>query len=195
MKLICEKYNASMDAEGAVCHHPADYCKFRTSCVIHFLGSEKTREKKVDAMQEVSLVQGVQKNLKLCVNIFPLRFDKSENGLLPAIAQEYQSGEILMLAYINPEAWEKTLETGKAHYWSRSRNKLWLKGESSGHIQLIREILVDCDDDTVVFKVEQLGGAACHTGHRSCFFRRVVNGEMAVVGTRVFDPEAVYGKK
>ena len=195
VKLICEKHNASMDEEGAVCRHPADYCKFRTSCLIHFLGSEKAGEEKVDVVQEVSRVQDAQKNMNPFVNIFTLRFDKSENGLLPAIAQDYQSGEILMLAYINPEAWEKTLETGQAHYWSRSRNKLWLKGESSRHIQLIREILVDCDDDTVVFKVEQLGGAACHTGHRSCFFRRVEGGEIAVVGTRVFDPEAVYGKK
>jgi phosphoribosyl-AMP cyclohydrolase len=126
--------------------------------------------------------------LRLC-------FEKSKDGLLPAIAQDWQSGEILMLAYINHESWEKTLETGKAHYWSRSRNKLWLKGESSGHVQLIREILIDCDDDTVVFKVEQLGGAACHTGHRSCFFRRIENGEFVVAGTRVFDPETVYGKK
>ena len=124
-----------------------------------------------------------------------LRFDKSENGLLPAIAQDYETGEVLMLAYINLESWEKTLETGKVHYWSRSRSKLWLKGESSGHVQLVREILVDCDDDTVVFKVEQLGGAACHTGHRSCFFRRVEGGELSVVGTKVFDPESVYGKK
>jgi phosphoribosyl-AMP cyclohydrolase len=124
-----------------------------------------------------------------------LRFDKSENGLLPAIAQDYETGEVLMLAYINLESWEKTLETGKVHYWSRSRSKLWLKGESSGHVQLVREILVDCDDDTVVLKVEQLGGAACHTGHRSCFFRRVEGGELSVVGTKVFDPESVYGKK
>ncbi len=124
-----------------------------------------------------------------------LRFDKSESGLLPAIAQDYETGEILMLAYINLESWEKTLETGKVHYWSRSRSKLWLKGESSGHVQLVREILVDCDDDTVVFKVEQLGGAACHTGHRTCFFRRVEGGILSVVGTRVFDPETVYGKK
>jgi len=124
-----------------------------------------------------------------------LRFDKSENGLLPAITQDYETGEILMLAYINLESWGKTLETGKVHYWSRSRSKLWLKGESSGHVQLVREILVDCDDDTVVFKVEQLGGAACHTGHRSCFFRRVDSGELSIVGTKVFDPETVYGKK
>jgi len=184
-----------MEEEGAVCRHLADYCKLRTSCLIHFLGSEKAREEKMEVMQEVSRVQDGHKNLKPLLNIFPLRFDKSENGLLPAIAQEYQSGEILMLAYINPEAWRKTLETRQAHYWSRSRNKLWLKGESSGHIQLIHEILVDCDDDTVVYKVEQLGGAACHTGHRSCFFRRVEGGQIAVVGTRIFDPEAVYGKK
>lgn len=124
-----------------------------------------------------------------------LCFEKSKDGLLPAIAQDYQSGEVLMLAYINNESWEKTLETGKAHYWSRSRNKLWLKGESSGNVQLIREILVDCDDDTVVLKVEQLGGAACHTGHRSCFFRRVEDGELVVIGIRVFDPDTVYGKK
>lgn len=129
------------------------------------------------------------KTLQLC-------FDKSESGLLPAIAQDYESGEVLMLAYINQLAWEKTLETGKAHYWSRSRNKLWLKGESSGHVQMIHEILVDCDADTVIFKVEQLGGAACHTGHRSCFFRRLAaGGELSQVGTKIFDPQEVYGKK
>ena len=122
-----------------------------------------------------------------------LNFAKSVDGLLPAIAQDAASGEILMLAYINREAWEKTMATGKAHYWSRSRNSLWLKGESSGHVQLIREILVDCDADTVIYRVEQLGGAACHTGHRSCFYRRIRNGEVEVLGERVFDPEAVYG--
>lgn len=127
--------------------------------------------------------------------MFQLAFEKSESGLLPAIAQDYQSGEVLMLAFINREAWKKTLESGKVHYWSRSRNTLWLKGESSGHVQLVREILVDCDGDTVLFKVEQLGGAACHTGHRSCFFRCLEDGEITVVGTKVFDPEAVYGKK
>lgn len=123
-----------------------------------------------------------------------LNFAKSENGLLPAIAQDYQTGEVLMLAYINRLAWEKTLETGKAHYWSRSRQQLWLKGESSGHVQQIHDILVDCDADTVVYKVEQLGGAACHTGHRSCFYR-VVDGEnLRVEGKPLFDPEKVYGK-
>ncbi len=127
--------------------------------------------------------------------MFQLSFAKGVNGLLPAIAQDYQSGEILMLAYLNEEAWAKTLETGRAHYWSRSRNALWLKGESSGHVQLIHEILVDCDADTVVFKVEQLGGAACHTGHRSCFYRRIHHDDCEVIGSKVFDPETVYGKK
>ncbi|HFQ89941.1 MAG TPA: phosphoribosyl-AMP cyclohydrolase [Desulfobulbus sp.] len=123
-----------------------------------------------------------------------LDFAKSEQGLLPAIVQDAATGEVLMLAYINRESWQKTLETGKAHFWSRSRNKLWLKGESSGHVQLVREILVDCDQDTVVFKVEQLGGAACHKGYRSCFFRRVDGDGMVVTGERVFDPAEVYGR-
>ena len=101
-----------------------------------------------------------------------------------------------MLAYINELAWRKTLETGKAHYWSRSRASLWLKGETSGHVQLIRDIYVDCDLDTVVFKVEQLGGAACHTGYRSCFYRKVADGELVIhESDRVFDPAAVYGSK
>lgn len=123
-----------------------------------------------------------------------LNFSKAENGLLPAIVQDNNTGEVLMLAYFNELAWQKTLETGKAHYWSRSRNKLWLKGESSGHVQLVREIRVDCDEDTVVFKVEQLGGAACHKGYVSCFFRRVVDGQLVICGEKVFDPEQVYGK-
>lgn len=124
-----------------------------------------------------------------------LNFEKSEDGLIPAIVQHYESGEILMLAYINKEAWQKTLETGKAHFWSRSRNKLWLKGESSGHVQVIHEIYVDCDEDTVVYKVDQLGGAACHKGYRSCFFRKVEGAEFKTVGDLVFDPKDVYGSK
>jgi phosphoribosyl-AMP cyclohydrolase len=122
-----------------------------------------------------------------------LNFTKGADGLLPAIAQDAATGEVLMLAYINEESWRKTLETGKVHYWSRSRGKLWLKGESSGHVQLVKEILVDCDLDTVVFKVEQLGGAACHTGHRSCFYRKVQGDELEVQGEPVFDPAKVYG--
>ncbi|MBC8209376.1 MAG: phosphoribosyl-AMP cyclohydrolase [Desulfobulbaceae bacterium] len=127
--------------------------------------------------------------------MFALRFDKSEDGLLPAIVQDSASGEVLMLAYINEEAWGKTLESGKAHFWSRSRNKLWLKGETSGHVQLVREVLVDCDEDTVVFKVEQVGGAACHKGYRSCFFRRVDLDGAKITGELVFDPAQVYGNK
>ncbi len=124
-----------------------------------------------------------------------LDFKKDTNGLIPAIVQDAASGDVLMLAYINRESWDKTLATGKAHYWSRSRQKLWLKGETSGHVQLVREILVDCDQDTVVFKVEQLGGAACHKGYGSCFFRQVTGDELKIVGEKVFDPSAVYGKK
>ncbi len=124
-----------------------------------------------------------------------LDFDKSADGLLPAIVQDNDSGDVLMLAYINKESWQKTLDTGKAHFWSRSRNKIWLKGESSGHVQLIKEISVDCDHDTVVFKVEQLGGAACHKGYRSCFYRVVDGEQLRVVGDKVFDPETVYKKK
>ena len=123
-----------------------------------------------------------------------LNFEKG-GGLLPAIAQDHTTHEILMMAYINEESWRKTLETGKAHYWSRSRNSLWCKGESSGHVQIIKEILVDCDSDTVVFKVEQLGKAACHTGYASCFFRRVeADGSFVVQGQPVFDPKEVYKK-
>ena len=125
-----------------------------------------------------------------------LAFTKGAHGLLPAIVQDYQTGEVLMVAYINQLAWEKTLETGKAHYWSRSRSSLWLKGETSGHVQIIKEILVDCDQDAVVYKVEQLGGAACHTGYRSCFYRSV-SGDQLVFNEqeRLFDPTAVYGPK
>lgn len=124
-----------------------------------------------------------------------LNFTKTADGLLPAIVQDYLSNEVLMLAFINRAAWEKTLETGKAHYWSRSRNSLWLKGETSGHVQLIHRILVDCDEDTVIYQVEQLGHAACHTGHRTCFYRRVEGDALIIEGTPVFDPKLVYGKK
>lgn len=124
-----------------------------------------------------------------------LDFAKS-GGLIPAIAQDYQTGEVLMLAYINEEAWKETLSSGRAVYFSRSRNKLWRKGESSGNVQLIKEISVDCDNDTVVFKVDQLGGAACHTGHRSCFFTHIApDGTVSVDEELVFDPEKVYAAK
>ncbi len=121
-----------------------------------------------------------------------LDFDKGD-GLIPAIAQDWSTGEILMLAYINRESWQETLKSGCAVYWSRSRSKLWKKGESSGNVQKIHEILVDCDNDTVVFKVEQLGGAACHLGYRSCFFRKLDGNRLVEIGEKVFNPEEVYG--
>ncbi len=129
------------------------------------------------------------------IYMIDLDFNKDPNGLIPAIVQDDLSGEVLMLAYINKQAWEKTLKTGKAHYWSRSRNKLWFKGETSGHVQIIKNIFVDCDQDTVVFRVEQLGGAACHKGYKSCFFRQVDGDELVTFSEPVFDPEKVYGRQ
>ena len=122
-----------------------------------------------------------------------LDFDKT-GGLIPAIAQDYATGDVLMMAYMNQQAWETTLSTGKATYYSRSRQTLWIKGESSGHQQLVKEIWIDCDNDTVLLKIEQLGGAACHTGYRSCFFRQVSDGQATTVGQPVFNPEEVYNK-
>jgi len=120
-------------------------------------------------------------------------FEKGK-GLVPAVVQDYETGEVLMVAYMNRESWLKTLETGKAHYWSRSRQSLWLKGETSGNFQIVREVRIDCDEDTVLLKIDQLGGAACHTGHRSCFYRMMNDGEedFVVVGEKVFDPREVY---
>jgi len=119
---------------------------------------------------------------------------KKTGGLIPAIAQDWKTGEVLMLAYINEESWKETLRTGHGVYWSRSRSKLWHKGEESGNVQIVKEILVDCDADTVIFKVEQVGGAACHEGYRTCFFRKVAGDVLEVVGERVFDPKKVYKK-
>ena len=119
---------------------------------------------------------------------------KKSGGLIPAIAQDWKTGEVLMLAYINEESWKETLRTGHGVYWSRSRSKLWHKGEESGNVQIVKEILVDCDADTVIFKVEQVGGAACHEGHHTCFFRKVAGDTLEVVGERVFDPRKVYKK-
>lgn len=122
-----------------------------------------------------------------------LKFDE-RGGLLPAIAQDFATGEILMQAFINEEAWQETLKSGRAVYFSRSRNKLWRKGEESGNVQLIKEILVDCDFDSVIFKVEQIGGAACHTGHRSCYFNKVEGDTLIECGEQIFDPDKVYKK-
>lgn len=118
-------------------------------------------------------------------------FDKGE-GLVPVVVQDHQSGEVLMMAYMNRQAWLQTIETGKATYWSRSRQSLWLKGETSGHVQLVKEMRLDCDGDTLLLKVEQRGGAACHTGHRSCFYRQFCDGDFTTVETPVFDPKEVY---
>ena len=99
------------------------------------------------------------------------------NGLVPAIVQDFENNEVLMLAYMNKDAWEKTNTTGTAHYWSRSRNRLWKKGETSGNVQIVKEIRIDCDRDTILLKVEQVGGIACHTGNRSCFYTKIVEGK------------------
>lgn len=122
--------------------------------------------------------------------------DFSKCELIPVIAQDHVSGDVLMLAYMNREAFEETLKTGRVCYYSRSRNKLWRKGEESGNVQEVREIFFDCDADTLLIKVHQIGGAACHEGYRSCFFRRLVpaSGAIEIVGERIFDPAQVYKK-
>jgi phosphoribosyl-AMP cyclohydrolase len=120
-------------------------------------------------------------------------FDK-QGGLVPAVVQEAGSGEVLMVGYMSPEALARTLETGEAHYFSRSRQKLWHKGATSGHVQVVREILLDCDGDTLLLKVEQRGRGACHTGYRSCFFRRLTREGAEPVAERQFDPREVYKK-
>src|ERR1700732_1520905 len=120
-------------------------------------------------------------------------FDKS-GGLLPAIAQDADTGQVLMLAWMNREAFEETVRTRRACYYSRSRGKLWRKGEESGHVQEVREVFIDCDADTILLKVKQIGDAACHEGYVSCFFRKVEGDGLKVVGERVFDPSKVYKK-
>ena len=116
------------------------------------------------------------------------------NGLVPVIVQDYRTRDILMVAYMNEEAWEKTQETGKAHYYSRSRKGLWFKGEESGHFQEVKDAFIDCDNDTILLQVDQIGGAACHEGYRSCFFRQQDGGGWKVIAERVFDPKEVYKK-
>lgn len=117
------------------------------------------------------------------------------DGLLPAIAQDAATGQVLMLAYMNQESYDETLKTGRAIYFSRSRNKLWRKGEESGNVQEVQAIFFDCDADTILLKVKQVGGAACHEGYASCFFRQVTPEGTKVIGERVFDPAEVYKKK
>ena len=113
-------------------------------------------------------------------------------GLIPAIVQDAASGEVLMLAFMDPQSWDLTLKTGEAHYYSRTRKKVWRKGETSGHVQRVKAVYLDCDEDTVLLKVEQVGGAACHTGYRSCFYRRREGEGWQVVGSLIFDPQEVY---
>ena len=120
-------------------------------------------------------------------------FAKS-GGLVPAIAQDADTGQVLMLAWMNRESYEETLRTGRACYFSRSRNKLWRKGEESGHVQEVRDVFVDCDNDAVLLKVKQVGGAACHEGYASCFFRQVEGDGVKVIAEKVFDPKQVYRK-
>jgi phosphoribosyl-AMP cyclohydrolase len=123
-----------------------------------------------------------------------LNFEKM-GGLLPAVVQDYKTGEVLMVGFMNRQAWETTLEIGKATFYSRTRDTLWTKGLTSGNVQIVKEIRVDCDDDTVLLKVEQVGDAACHTGHRSCFHKQVnADQSITVVGEPLFDPKEVYKK-
>ena len=122
-----------------------------------------------------------------------LDFDKA-GGLVAAIAQDTDTGEVLMMAWMNRDAFEETVRTRQAVYFSRSRNRLWRKGEESGNVQEVREILIDCDDDTVLLKVHQVGGAACHEGYKSCFYRKLAGGELTVIAERVVDPRTLYGK-
>ncbi len=116
-------------------------------------------------------------------------------GIVPVIAQDDETGDVLMVAYMNREAFDETQRTGRVCYFSRSRNRLWRKGEESGHVQELRSMYVDCDADTLLVRVKQIGGAACHTGYRSCFFRQIEGDEFRVIAKPVFDPKAVYEKK
>jgi phosphoribosyl-AMP cyclohydrolase len=121
-----------------------------------------------------------------------LRFDKL-GGIVPAVVQDFVTGEVLMVAFMNEEAWKLTQETGYAHYWSRSRKRIWKKGDTSGNVQEVKEIRIDCDGDCVLLKVHQVGEAACHTGYRSCFHRILCGDEVIVEGEPLFNPAEKYG--
>lgn len=116
------------------------------------------------------------------------------DGLVPAVAQDAITGKVLMVAWMNREALKRTAAEGRAVYWSRSRGRFWVKGEESGHVQKIREIRLDCDNDVILLFVEQIGGIACHTGRERCFFQRLENGRWVTVEDPLKDPEAIYGK-
>ena len=118
----------------------------------------------------------------------------NEQGLIPAIVQEEGSGRVLMMAWMNADSIQSTLETGKTHFWSRSRQQYWMKGESSGNTQQVKDVAYDCDADTLLIQVEQIG-AACHEGYKSCFFTSVKEGESEITEERLIDPEEMYGKK
>jgi phosphoribosyl-AMP cyclohydrolase len=122
-------------------------------------------------------------------------FKSRPDGLLPAVAQDAATGEVLMLAWMNAEAYAETLASGRTVYYSRSRGRLWRKGEESGNVQLVRGVFIDCDADTILLKVEQVGGAACHEGYTSCFFREITREGVKFVGERIFDPKKVYRDK
>jgi phosphoribosyl-AMP cyclohydrolase len=113
-------------------------------------------------------------------------------GIVPVIVQDFKSGDVLMLAYMNNEAFKLTQTTGNAHYWSRSKNRIWKKGESSGHLQIVKEVYLDCDSDTILLKVDQIGEAACHEGYRSCFFRRIEGDEFIIETKPLFNPSDIY---
>ncbi len=119
---------------------------------------------------------------------------KKGNGIVPVIIQDATTNEVLMLGYMNEESWKKTLEGNKVCFWSRSRERLWLKGEESGNFQEVKEIYLDCDGDTILIKVNQIGGATCHTGFRSCFHHKYNKGDWQLIGEKIFDPKEVYKK-
>ena len=140
-------------------------------------------------------LEHVSKSLKRRTDvkdIASLKYD--QNGLIPAIVQDVDTGEVLMVAYMNEKSLQATLDTGKTHFWSRSRQQYWMKGESSGHTQEVKEIYIDCDKDTLLIKAKQIGGA-CHMGYRSCFYRKLNDsGDWDITGEKVFDPEKIYKK-
>jgi phosphoribosyl-AMP cyclohydrolase len=142
---------------------------------------------------DFALKTGIEKGIEVMIAL-NLNFEKM-GGLVPAVVQDDQSGEVLMVGFMNQRAWQTTLNTGKATFYSRTRDSLWTKGLTSGNVQLVKEIRIDCDQDTVLLKVEQVGGAACHTGHRSCFYQRLdADQQIEIVGEPVFDPKEVYKK-
>lgn len=122
--------------------------------------------------------------------MYKLKFN--EDGLIPVIIQDYKTNKILMMAYMNDSAFDRTIKTKKTHFYSRSRKKLWMKGERSGNFQIVKEIYLDCDNDTLLIKVEQIGNASCHTGYDTCFYREIDNNKLKIIGKKIFDPKKVY---